>query len=141
MKMLARLGGALAATTLLPALASAQLHVGAMPTDAQLMFHMHAISGCVGNGGTIYSMLGKYEQNPKEWVVYYQYENPDGSRYFAYNVTIRQLDTGLWILNCVTQDGGSSGQIIEPLAAEIAPAPADIAPPPVEPAAEKPAPG
>jgi hypothetical protein len=140
MKAFARIGAVLAAS-LAPTIASAQLHVGGMPSDEQLMFHMHAITGCVGNGGTIYAMVGKYESRVDEWVIYYQYENPDGSRYFAYNAYLRRLDTARWILACTTQDGTEQAHIVEPLAA-AEPAPAEpVAPPPADAPADKPAPG
>lgn len=138
MKSLVRLGTVLA-VTLAPAVASAQLYIGAMPSNEQLSRHMHSIDGCVGNGGTVYEWLGKFEQNTGwEWVVYYSYQEPDGSRYFDDNVVIRQLDTGVWILYCTIQDGSSQSRIIEPLptAAPAEPvAPAE----PAAPADEKPA--
>jgi len=137
MKALARLGAALTAVALVPAAASAQLYIGGMPSNDQLFRHMHAITGCVGNGGTLYEWLGKFEQNTAEWVIYYSYAEPDGSRYFDDNVLIRQLDTGVWILYCTTQDGASQSRIIEPLpAAPAEPAPAaDPAAPADKPAA------
>ncbi|MCW5697130.1 MAG: hypothetical protein KIS96_10430 [Bauldia sp.] len=135
MKTFARLGASLAAAALVPTMASAQLYIGAMPTNEQLLRHMNAIPGCVGNGGVVYEWLGKFEQSAGEWVVYFSYQEPDGSRYFDDNVIIRQLDTGVWILYCTTQDGATPSRIIEPL--PVTPEePAAVDPPAAE---EKPA--